>query len=113
MISKALRILRRTSARRERVLAAELARAFVERDEALREVAAVTAGEEETPQPITQALRSPKGKDRLVVVRYDGMTIKAVLHPIGRRNAEREAAVWRCLRDTAIAERDRRRGRHS
>lgn len=48
------------------------------------------------------------GQDQVVVVRHDGMTIKAVLHPAGKPSPDREAAVWRCIRERASLIREER-----
>lgn len=107
LVRRALRIIggqRRTTAR-ERALAAFVASTKVELDEARRR-ASIGATGNDVPVQVTQVLRSPKGTDRVVVVYHDGMTIKALLHPIGKRNPERERAVWVCIRDTAIRQRE-------
>lgn len=59
----------------------------------------------ETPQEVVDALRAPVGVDRVVSIRYEGMLIKAVLHPHGEVDLQREAAVWQCMRAQAIVER--------
>ena len=107
LIRRALSILRgqRRSTAREQALAALVASTKAELEEARRR--ASTAGDD-VPAQVTQAMRAPKGADRLVVVYHDGMIIKGVLHSCGRRNPVREAAVWRCMRDTAVHERERR-----
>lgn len=53
------------------------------------------------PAEIVEALRSPAGTQRLVVTYVEGRRLRAVINPIGRPDPEREAAVWRCLRDLA------------
>lgn len=101
LIRKALRLIH-TKTRRECALAQEVSQALEERDEARRLASIGNAGDE-TPPEIARVLRSPAGEGhRTVVLYYDGMVIKAALHPSGRRRPAREAAVWRCLRDTAI-----------
>lgn len=92
---------------REKALAELVARTELALDEARRRASLNAAGDD-TPEQITQVLRAPRGADRLVVVYHRGVTIKALLHPSGKRDPEREAAVWRCLRDTAIRERGHR-----
>ena len=113
LINTALRLVTRNPGAREQALAAAIAEA-----EAQREDARLQAGEtiappdgSTVPAQIIHTLRSMPGKDRLVVVHHEGMRISALLHPIGRPNPEREEAVWRCLRDTAISVRDERRQR--
>lgn len=59
----------------------------------------------EAPQQVVDALRSPVGVDRVAIVRYEGMLIKAVLHPHGKPDLQREAAVWQCMRAQAVKER--------
>lgn len=110
LIKRALRLVTghgRPSAR-ERALAQLVASTEAELKEARRRAGIDSTGEE-TPLEIAQTMRSPKGTDRRVVVHYDGMVITAVLHPFGKRNPEREAEVWRCLRDNAIRVREQRR----
>lgn len=86
---------------RERALAEVVACTELALDEAKRRASIGAAGDD-IPVQVTRVLRAPQGIDRLVVVYYEGMTIKANLHPIGKRNPQREAAVWRCMRETAI-----------
>ena len=110
LIKRALRLVTghgRPSAR-EQALAQLVASTKAELDEARRRASIGSAGDE-TPLPITQVMRSPKGTDRRVIVHYDGMVISAVLHPLGKRNVDRESEVWRCLRDQAIRVREQRR----
>lgn len=104
LLRRALRHISRSSAR-ERALAEVVACTELALDEAKRR-ASIGAHDDVVPEQITQVLRSPKGVDRLVVVYYDGMTIKASLHPRGKRNPQREAEVWRCIRETAIRARE-------
>lgn len=61
-----------------------------------------------TPPNIAHALQGPLGQDQVVVVHHDGMTIKAVLHSTGRTSPDREAAVWRCIRERALLVREER-----
>ncbi|MFI7691710.1 hypothetical protein ACIBQ6_21765 [Nonomuraea sp. NPDC049655] len=77
----------------------------LELDEAKRR-ASIGADGEEVPEQITHALRAPKGANPTVVVYHEGMTIKANLYSQGKRNPRREAAVWRCIRETAIRARE-------
>lgn len=105
LIKRALRLVGRSSSR-EQALAEAVAATELARDDAQRQASIGSAGDAVPPQ-ISQVMRAPKGTDRLVVVYHEGMVIKALLHPRGRRNLEREEAVWRCLRDTAIRERRR------
>lgn len=107
LIRRALRIARgrgRTAAR-ERALAEVVACTELALDEAKRRASAGAVADH-VPVQVTQVLRAPKGVDRLVIVYYDGMTIKANLHPLGRCSPRREAAVWRCMRDAAIRARE-------
>lgn len=94
LINRALRIIHKRDAR-EAALARELADLHVERDAIADRVS------DETPVEVTRALRAPKGPDQVVALIHDGLLIKAALRPAGRRNPSREAAVWRCMRDTA------------
>ncbi|MBB6556259.1 hypothetical protein [Nonomuraea rubra] len=104
-----LRLVQRPT--RERVIAAEVARALLERDRLERQVREVS-NDEGTPIEVSRAMRSPAGTDQVIELRYDGMTIRAALHPSGKRNPVREAKVWHCLRDNAVETRKRRRGQH-
>lgn len=110
LIRRALRLTggKRRSTAREQALADLVASTEVALGEARRQ-ASIGGRRNETPLPICQVMRAPKGRDRLVVLYYDGMIIKAMLHPLGRRNPVREAAVWRCLRDNAINVREQRK----
>ncbi|MFB4280784.1 hypothetical protein ACBJ59_36230 [Nonomuraea sp. MTCD27] len=103
LIRKALRLLRRSSAREE-VLTAQLARAFLERDR-LQQQLIIAESDAHAQAEISKVMRSGSG-EKLVVIQHDGMTIRAILHAPGRRAPAREAAVWRCLRDTAINARE-------
>ena len=51
------------------------------------------------PLELVQAMRSPKGAQRLVHTRVSGRHLKVVINPIGKPDPDREAAVWRCLID--------------
>lgn|GEM_PF-3757018 len=107
LIAKALSLLQPKSVR-ETARAREVATALEQRDEA-RRLASIGSRGDETPIEITRAMRSPAGRDdQKVVLYHDGMVITAAIHPIGRRSPTREAAVWRCLRDTAIEVREGR-----
>lgn len=110
LIKRALRLVsghdRMTA--REKALAEVVASTKLELDEAKRRASIGAAGDD-VPEQVTQALRAPKGVDRLVVVYHDGMTIKASLHPRGKRDPEREALVWECIRENAIRTRKRER----
>lgn len=103
MIAKALRLLRGRAAR-ERALAEVVKNHRAQRDEFLLAKSLNYAGDD-TPQEVIDALREPAGVDQLIAVYRDGMLIKAVLHPRGRPDPEREAVVWHCLLDQALAER--------
>lgn len=107
LIKRALRFLRghEKASERERALAALVACTELALDDAKRR-ASIGAPSDDVPAQVTQVLRSPRGVDRLVVVYHDGMTIKASLHPHGKRNPKREAAVWHCMRATAIRMRE-------
>lgn len=110
LIKRALRLVtghERMTAR-EKALAEEVARTELALDEAKRR-ASIGRPADEVPSQITQILRSPKGVDRLVVVYLDGMTIKASLHPLGKRDPQRESAVWQCIRETAFRAREQLR----
>jgi hypothetical protein len=103
LIRKALRLVRgrdRVSAR-ERALAEMVVYTELALDEARRQASIGDPGNH-VPEQIARIMRAPKGRDRLAVIYYDGMTIKVSLHPLGKRNPEREAAVWRCIRETAM-----------
>ncbi|MET9339207.1 hypothetical protein [Nonomuraea sp. NPDC003804] len=106
LVQKALGLTKRRSAR-ERAIAQGVADFRVYRDEVLMQKSLDDPGED-TPREITEALRAPKGADQLVAIYHGGMLIKARLHPTGRRDPAREAAVWRCLRDTAVKIREER-----
>lgn len=110
LIKRALRLVtgHGQPSAREQALAQLVASTKAELDEARRRAGIGSTGDE-TPLPITQVMRSPKGADRRVVIFYDGMVITAVLHPLGKRNPRREAEVWRCLRENAIRVREQRR----
>lgn len=110
LIRRALRLVRGggKSSARELALAELIASTELALDKKRRQ-ASVGASGDDVPTQVTQVMRAPKGVDRLVVVYHDGMVIKAVLHPCGKRNPEREAAVWRCLRDNATRVRERNR----
>lgn len=107
MIDRALRLIRGRSTAREQALAEELASYQDHRDET-RLRSSIGAPADQTPADVTKVLRRPKGKDHLLVLYHDGMIIRAWLHPSGKRDPAREAAVWRCLRDHAIALREER-----
>lgn len=109
LIRKALRLVRgqERSTARERALAEVIASTEMALDEKLRQASIGAAGDD-VPRPISLVMRAPKGVDRLAVVYHDGMVIKAMLHPLGKHSPEREAAVWRCLRDNALRVREQR-----
>lgn len=104
LIAKALRLIRRREGR-ERAIAEAVNDFRVRRDEALlkRSIDRPTEG---TPHEIVTAMQAPAGVDRFVAVYRGGMLIKAMIHPRGESNPEREAAVWRCLLDQAMAVRE-------
>ena len=107
LIEQALRLIRGRSTVREQALAEELANYQDLRNEA-RLRSSLGAPADPTPADVTKVLLRPKGKDHLLVLYHDGMIIRAWLHPSGKRDPAREAAVWRCLRDHAIALREER-----
>jgi hypothetical protein len=106
LIQKALGLTSRSL--REQALAQAMANTRIELDEARRQ-ASIGGDATATPIEVVQVMRAPKGVDRTAVVYHDGMVIKARLHPSGKRNPEREAAVWACIRDTAIATREQQK----
>lgn len=105
LMNTALRIIRRREARAE-ALAQQVANLTAYRD-AVRQSIDVPAGE--TPAEVSRAMRAPVGPERVISIAHNGMLITAALHPTGRRNPEREAAVWRCIRDRAYQVREERR----
>ena len=109
LIKRALRLAlgQGRSSARERALAEMVTYTELALDKAKRRASIGTPGHD-VPEQIAQIMRSPKGVDRLVVVYFEGMTIKASLHPLGKRNPQREAAVWQCMREAALRMRERR-----
>ena len=106
LIAKALRLISGRTAR-ERALAEVFKNyqaQFQERRPGRHRV--ITGG---TPHEVVDALRAPVGVDRVVTVYDNGVVIRAVLHPHGRPDLEREAAVWQCLRAQADAKRGDRK----
>lgn len=106
MIERALQLVRSRRTARERALVEVLAHYQNQHQAAITRTSCTP--KHATPTPITHALRGPVGQDQVVVVRHDGMTIKAVLHPAGKPSPDREAAVWRCIRERASLIREER-----
>jgi hypothetical protein len=92
---------------REQAFAQRVAETQLQLDEARRKASIGDSGDT-IPAEIKQVMRAPKGVDRTIVVYHDGMTIKASIHPLGMRNLEREAEVWRCIRETAVSVREQK-----
>jgi hypothetical protein len=99
MIERALRLIRSRRTARERAIVEVLAHYQNQHQGAITRT--IRTPKHTTPTSITHALRGPSGQDQVVVLHHEGMTIKAVLHPAGRPDPDREAAVWRCIRDRA------------
>lgn len=104
LVAKALRYIARRG-QRANTLAQQLSDARLERDF----IAAGIDGDA-TPIEVSHVMRGPVGPDQLATVVHDGMLIKAMLRPSGKRNPAREAAVWRCMRDAAYQVREEHHG---